>query len=101
MSKLLQYMVDFSLPIIMEQQFVDLIPDQRAKVNECFVKGQISAYTLSMENGRLWAVVNAKNQREVLDIIASFPLSKYMEWKIYPLTFHQTIENAVMTFSLN
>lgn len=101
MSNQIQYMVDFSLPFTLTEEFFELIPKQRSKVGEYFANGKLSAYTLSMEISKLWAVINAEKEREVIDLIATFPLTKYMEFKIYPLTFHQTMENSVMTFSLN
>lgn len=97
----MQFLVDFTLPLNLDQNFVDLIPAQRTRVNECFADGQISSYSLSLEHAKLWAVVNAKQLSDVQTIIDSFPLSKYMEYKIFPLTFHQTLENMVMSFSLN
>ena len=85
----------------MTQEFFDLVPEQRAIVNEYFATGKLASYTLSLEHAKLWAVFNANNEREVFDLIAAFPMTKFMEFKVYPLTFHQTIENSVMTFSLN
>lgn len=101
MSKLTQYMVKFNLPENMTEEFFGLVPQQRLLVGELFAEGKLAAYTLSLEFGKLWAVVNADGIKEVVEILKLFPLTKYMEYKIYPLSFHQTMENSTMTFSLN
>ncbi len=94
-------MVDFSLPALMPQRFIDLIPEQRIVVNRQFIEGKLCNYTLSLEHSKLWAVYTASSEREVLNLIAQFPLTKYMEFKIYPLTFNQSANHFLPDFSLN
>ncbi len=101
MDKTFQFMVDFTLPFYLDQQFIDLIPQQRAKINKYFLNGQLANYVLSLEKSKLWAILNADTRDEVLDIIQDFPLTKFMKYRIYPLTFNQTINSKVPSFSLN
>lgn len=54
-----QYMVDFSLPATLDQEFINLIPSQRTIVNRLFTEGKLVNYALSLENSKLWAVFNA------------------------------------------
>jgi hypothetical protein len=54
-----------------------------------------------LDSGKLWAIVNAESELEVLIMINNLPLSRFMESKIALLTFHNTVTKIQTAFSLN
>lgn len=96
-----QFMIDFVLPRIVTQEFISLIPNQRAEVNRLMEQGKIIGYTLTLTRSKLWAVIVAENEEEVLEIISAFPLLKFMRFDIHPLAFHQSISLGLPSISLN
>jgi muconolactone delta-isomerase len=102
MSEAQQFMVDFTLPAQMTDEFERLIPQQRAEVVSMFSREELVSYSLSLETGRLWVIVNATNEVEVMKLLSQLPLTRYMRHtEISPLTFHNSSMRVVPTFSLN
>jgi hypothetical protein len=96
------YMVEFDLPVDMPEAYVAKIPLQRLKVNELMQEGRIISYAVSMERGRLWCVVKADSELEVIETIAEFPLIGYMPSPdISELLFHNLVAARIPLFSLN
>ena len=96
-----QYMVDFTLPEVLTEEFMSLIPYQRARVNQLFTEGKLVNYALSLESSRLWAVFTANSEMDVMEIIAEMPLTKFMKVRINMLTFYNTAQENVPAFSMN
>ena len=94
------YMVEFSLPDTFDEEFLELIPKQRATVNQMLIDGQLKSYSLSMDRSRLWAVVIGTSEFEVMEILAQLPLSDYMTPSISELMFYNASE-VMLQFSLN
>lgn len=96
-----QFMVDFTLPDKLTEDFMEKIPFQRAKVNRLFREGTIVNYALSLDTARMWAVFNANTEKEVKEIIATLPLTEYMACRISMLTFFNSQTEEMPAFSLN
>ncbi len=96
-----QFMVDFSLPDVLSEEFMGLIPYQRAVINRLFKEGKLINYALSLENSKLWAVFSANSEMEVMDIIADLPLTSFMDVEISMLTFYNTVQAEMPNFSMN
>ncbi len=94
------YMVEFDLPKVIDQSFMALIPNQQRMVMKLFKKEVLKTYTLSLDRSKLWSVVVAGSEFEVLQVLNKFPLIGYMRPKIIPLMFHNESEPAYQ-FSLN
>ncbi len=82
MNSAYQYMVDFTLVGNLSEEFMDLIPYQRVVVNKLFQQGKLVNYALSAEKAKVWAIFNADSESELLKMINSFPLSKFMDVEI-------------------
>ncbi|MBS1622533.1 MAG: hypothetical protein JSS76_08755 [Bacteroidetes bacterium] len=95
-----QYLVEMSLPEFTEE-FVELIPAQRAYVNECMVKGSILSYSLAEDRSKLWVVFAAKSRVEMLKVLHKFPVIRFVKVKTYPLMFHNSMELMLPAISLN
>lgn len=96
-----QFMVDINLPEYPTEEFFALIPKQRAKINQLMSEGVITSYTLSEDRLKLWVMVNADTETEVMDVLASFPMLKFMRFQIHSLMFHQAIAFRFPAISLN
>jgi hypothetical protein len=96
-----EYMAEIDLPVPFTNDFLLLIPEQRAVVNRLMHEGVISSYAVSIENGKLWMTVTAEDENSVISLINSFPIAEYISCKIYKLTFHNSINYKLPSFSLN
>ena len=96
-----QFMVDFSLPNELCEEFFDLIPYQRAVINKYFCEGKLLNYSLSIENAKLWAIFNAGSEMEVMEMIVDFPLTKFMTVQISTLALCELPTGTPPEFSLN
>ena len=96
-----QYMVDFTLPESLSDEFLALIPYQRAVVNKLFSEGKLLNYSLSLENSKIWAVFSASSEMDVMDMVADLPLTEFMNMEISMLTFFNTSEKEIPQFSMN
>jgi len=97
----IRFMVDFTLPTNLSQDFLDLVPFQRMAVNNLFEEGKLVNYALSFEEGRLWAVFSANSELDVMDMISDLPLTPYMKVDICMLTFYNDAKTQVPKFSMN
>ena len=100
-SNLMQYMVDFTMPDDLPEEFVSRIPHQRAAVNRLLNEGKILNYALSLENSKLWAVFSVRSEAELAQLIQTLPLSRYMKVRICELTFYNSAQPFAPAFSVN
>ncbi len=94
-------MVDFTLPKILSEDFLRLIPHQRAKVNKLFRDGKLLNYALSLDNSKLWAIVCANSEIEVVEFLDQLPLTRFMQFKISMLTLYNAVNADAPVFSMN
>ncbi|HAD12917.1 MAG TPA: hypothetical protein DCF33_10830 [Saprospirales bacterium] len=100
-NNLIQYMVDFTLPTDLPEEFVSKIPQQRSMVNRLLSEGKILNYALSLENSKLWVVFAAQNEVDLMEMVHRLPLTRYMKVKVHELTFYNTFSAFVPAFSVN
>ncbi|MES2132657.1 MAG: hypothetical protein V4506_09920 [Bacteroidota bacterium] len=81
------FQVHIKLPEIFSTRFAALIPQQYQKVNELLEKHVILNYALDMTRINLWVTIQAKDQTDVMDILATFPIIKYVKVEIFELAF--------------
>lgn len=96
-----QYMVDFTLPTELPEEFVESIPRQRAMVNRLLSEGKILNYALSLENSKLWVVFSAHSESELMEMVQRLPLTRYMKVRISELTFFNAANSFTPAFSVN
>jgi hypothetical protein len=95
------FMVEFEIPTPYSPELTARIPLQKMVVDELMEEGKIISYALSENRGRLWMVIAADSDFEVLDIINEFPLINDMHYSISPLMFNHAGSFQVPAFSLN
>ncbi len=94
-------MVEFDLPAEMNEEFMQKIPAQRMKVDEMMGNGTMLSYSLSADRQKLWCILKMESELEVMEVIADFPLIKYMRPTINELMFHNMVAARIPLFSLN
>lgn len=96
-----QYMVEIQLPAVMTEAYTDKIPAQRKKINELMEQGRLMSYALSEDRQKLWCVVRAESEFEVMSLVSEFPLIDYMDPTISKLMFNNVVALRLPMFSLN
>ena len=97
-----QYMVEITLPRSINQDFMDKIPAQRARVTKMMRENKLLTYTLAADRSRLWATFMAGSEQEVMDLLATFPLIGYMrKVEVHALMFNEISAHTRPQFSLN
>jgi muconolactone delta-isomerase len=96
-----QYMVDFTLPQDLPEDFVSRIPQQRDAVNRLLQEGKLLNYALSLENAKLWAVFSVQSEPELMEIVQRLPLTRFMKVRINELTFYNAATTFAPVFSVN
>lgn len=100
-NNFIQYMVDFTMPQDLSDDFVSRIPHQREAVNRLLNEGKILNYALSLENSKLWAVFSVSSEHELMEVVQKLPLTRYMQMRVSELTFYNAAHPFALTFSVN
>lgn len=96
-----EFMIDINLRDFHSDEFMRLIPNQRSVVNDLMFEGKIVSYCLSMNRSKLWINMVAKDEEDVLDVLAKFPLIDFMDCEISELLFHNSSQQTFSHISLN
>jgi hypothetical protein len=96
-----QFMIYSRLPEVLSEEFISLIPEQRAMVTSLMRKGTIISYSLSADRSQLWVIMDAKSEINVIEVLSEFPLIRFMKPDIQELMFHNSIYVNVPNLSLN
>ena len=96
-----QFMVDITLPSEITEEFLALIPKQRALVNQLFTQGKLTGYSLTLDRSKLWATFVAESEEDVVYILSLLPLRKFMQINIHQLAFHQDTTHNLARISMN
>jgi hypothetical protein len=95
------FMIDIELPEVTGDDFIQLIPYQRATISKMMKRGIISQYSLSSDRRKLWVVMNAESIKDVKINLHSFPIYNYIKFRIYSLLFHESNSMVTPHFWLN
>lgn len=96
-----EFMVDVNLHHPHSDEFLKLIPSQRAVVNDLMMEGKITSYCVSVDRAKLWITIVAKNADAVMDELAKFPLIEFMDCEIEQLLFYNSAYQTFSQISLN
>lgn len=95
------YMITTKLPSVITEDFVKLIPKQRAQVNRLMDEGKIMQYSLAMDRSFLWITISAASEQDVMDILSTFPLIHYMKPRISELAFYNSVSTELPKLIMN
>jgi muconolactone delta-isomerase len=98
---IIQYMVDFTLPKDLPEEFVNSIPLQRNIVNRQMSEGKLLSYALALEVGKLWAIFSVASETELMELLGELPLTEMMKMRISELTFYNAAHSFTPAFSIN
>lgn len=93
-------MVEFTIPEPLTDELLDLIPDQQEVVDQLFASGKLLSYSLSLDRTKLWALMLADSESELLGIIDSLPMTAMMDYDYSELMFHNSV-HLIPAMSLN
>lgn len=96
-----EFMVEIDLPLPITNEFISLIPEQRAVISKLFSEKILTSYSVSLEDGKLWTTIIGNSVNEVGEILMEFPIIEFCEYKIFKLTFHNNAGFIIPQFSLN
>jgi len=96
-----KFMVDSILPDVLTDEFMSMVPFQRAVVDHLLSEGRMLSYALSLDTGRLWAIFNAESEMEVYEMLMTLPLTEFMTYDISMLTLFNLKEQPLPSFSSN
>lgn len=96
-----QFMAQITLPEFLDEDFMALIPEHRAYVDQLMSDGVITSYSLALDRSTVWITFNSKSEKAVIKVIHSFPISDFIEFDILELAFHNSATVFFPTLSLN
>lgn len=96
-----QYMITLKLPFEFSEEFMRLIPKQRAHVDTLMDEGKILHYSLALDRSFVWLTMIADSEEVVMDRLAQFPLIAFMQPEISELAFHNSISNELPKLIMN
>lgn len=67
------------------EEFMMLVPEHRAYINELISKDFIDQYAVSMESMQVWITMNAESKDQITSLLKKSPLYKFWSMDIYEL----------------
>ena len=95
------FLVHIELPEMFSTRFMSLIPRQRVIINNLLENKTLLSYSLDMERQNVWAFMNGKDEREIMDIISTFPIIKDVKVNITELAFYDTAPIGLPELNMN
>lgn len=93
------YMVEFEVPQLTEEMLA-LIPRQRYVIDQLMFQKKIVSYALTLSRSKLWIVFIASSESELVYLIDSLPMTKYLSYDYHELMFHNAAQ-FLPSMSLN
>lgn len=93
--------IHIQLPEVFSHRFSARIPSQRMRVNQLLEEKIILSYSLDMERNNVWVVMRGKNQKEIMDILSTFPIIRDVKLDIHELAFYDTANNGLPELIMN
>ncbi len=94
-------MADIALPPNPPEEFFSMIPLQRLHINRLLDNGVVTSYCLTFDRSRLWVTLRAHSEEAAVEIVAAFPLFRWMEVEIEQLMFRNTVVTTMPVVSMN
>jgi muconolactone delta-isomerase len=83
-------MVTISLPAFQTQEFMALIPKQRAMIVELLASGRLSSFCLGKNRDKAWLIASCKDQDALHNMLRKFPMHKFFEYEVTELVIYDT-----------
>ena len=79
---------------------MSMVPAQRNAIERLFSAGKLLSYTVAADKSKVWAVMMAESESELLSYIDEFPMTAYMDFDYCELMFYNTV-HFMPAMSLN
>lgn len=99
--KMKTFMFSIQLPTELTQEFISLIPKQRALIDKLMEDGKIIQYSLALDRSQLWVTIAANSERKAMELFSTFPLVDFMIPTIFELAFQNSISNQLPKMIMN
>jgi muconolactone delta-isomerase len=96
-----KFMVTLSFPGIFSEDFITLIPRQRAMIVKLLSNGKLANFSLNEHRTSAWMVVNAKSLEDVERLLERFPMRDYFTATVEKLVLHDTAFMGMPKLVLN
>ena len=84
-----------------DDQFMQLIPQHRERVNELLIREIIETYAVSADRTKAWVVVNAATEEEAIAVIESFIIRDYFSYDLDQLFIYDNALGLMPKMALN
>ena len=95
-----EYMVELDVPKPFPEKLMIMLPPQRDSIDSLFSSGKLLSYTVAADKSKVWAVMMAESESELLSYIDELPLTPYMDFDYCELMFYNTV-HFMPAMSLN
>lgn len=95
------YLAHLSLPDFFTVRFHHLIASQRSLINSLLEDRTILSYSLDIERKNLYVYIQAESEKEVMDILSTFPIIKEVKVTIHELAFFNSAPISLPELNLN
>lgn len=95
------FLVHIILPDTFSKKFYELISKQRKKINVLLEERIVLSYALDMERKQIWTVIETSDEKELMNILSTFPIIRYVKVDIHELAFHQAAPSILSDVILN
>jgi muconolactone delta-isomerase len=97
----LEFMVDFTMPERLSDDFIARVPRQRHLINRYMKSKHLLSYALSLESHKMWAIFRVDSEIELMQLIAELPLTPLMDVNISNLTVLNTAKEDFSEICMN
>lgn len=95
------FLVHITLPDVFSKKLYEIIPKQRKHINKLLEQQLVLSYSLDMERKNLWLFVQMETEKDVMDLLAGFPIIKYVTLSIHELAFHDASQKPMPDLIMN
>jgi len=87
-----KYMVEFTVPGYFDEEIEQLLDRQKSMLTDYFYEGKIFSFTISQDITKMWMVMIADSESELVSLIDSLPISKFCDYDYRELMLHNTVQ---------
>lgn len=87
-----KYMVEFTVPNYFSSDVEELVASQQKVLEKSFYEGKVFSCTIAQDLSKIWMVMVAESESELLSNIEAFPISKICDFNYKELMIHNTVQ---------
>ena len=95
------FLVHISLPEVFTAEIYQLLPEQRVLINSLMEQRIILSYSLDMERKNIWTFLEARDQKHLKSILATFPIIAHVGIHIHELAYHDAAPVSLPELIMN